>query len=131
MTEPLGNAKKLSARPPDAIAQVLGQQRRPSAFSPLEPQGPMPGALKSGASEIRGAPICAGGASPLRVATGGNANWRFGVRSRRSPARTNRRRDYVRRVRKTPAAPRVSARQQNLGENNRAKNPVFTLNQTG
>ena len=26
-------------------------------------------------SKIRGAPICTGGASPLRVATGGNANW--------------------------------------------------------
>ena len=26
-------------------------------------------------SKIKGAPICAGEASPLRVATGGNANW--------------------------------------------------------
>jgi len=26
-------------------------------------------------SWISGAPICTGGASPLRVATGGNANW--------------------------------------------------------
>src|ERR1035438_3106036 len=44
---------------------------------------------------ISGAPICAGGASPLRVATGGSANWSSGVRSRRSPARANRRRDSV------------------------------------
>lgn len=43
-------------------------------------------------SEITGAPICAGEASPLRVATGGNANWRFEARCRRSPARANRRR---------------------------------------
>jgi hypothetical protein len=49
--------------------------------------------LKPRTSGISGAPICAGGASPLRVATGGNANWRFEVRCRRSPARTNRRRD--------------------------------------
>ena len=40
-------------------------------------------------SKIRGAPIDAGGASPLRVATGGDANWRFEVRLRRSPARAN------------------------------------------
>ena len=46
-------------------------------------------------SRITGAPICAGEASPLRVATGGSANWSSGVRSRRSPARANRRRDYV------------------------------------
>ena len=46
-------------------------------------------------SRISGAPICAGGASPLRVATGGSANWSSGVRSRRSPARANRRRDSV------------------------------------
>ena len=44
-------------------------------------------------SYIAGAPIRAGGASPLRVATGGVANWRFEVRLRRSPASTNRRRD--------------------------------------
>ena len=44
-------------------------------------------------SGIRGAPICTGGASPLRVATGGNANWSSTVRCRRSPARANRRRD--------------------------------------
>jgi hypothetical protein len=46
-------------------------------------------------SRISGAPICAGEASPLRVATGGSANWSSGVRSRRSPARTNERRDNV------------------------------------
>ena len=46
-------------------------------------------------SSITGAPICAGGASPLRVATGGSANWSSGVRPRRSPARANRRRDNV------------------------------------
>ena len=44
-------------------------------------------------SMISGAPICTGEASPLRVATGGDANWRFGVRLRRSPARANARRD--------------------------------------
>jgi hypothetical protein len=42
---------------------------------------------------ITGAPICAGEASPLRVATGGNANWSSAVRCHRSPARANRRRD--------------------------------------
>ena len=46
-------------------------------------------------SRLKDAPICAGGASPLRVATGGNANWSSGVRSRHSPARANRRRDNV------------------------------------
>ena len=46
-------------------------------------------------SDVSGAPICTGGASPLRVATGGDANWRFGVRLRRSPARANARRDDV------------------------------------
>ena len=46
-------------------------------------------------SNIPSAPICAGEASPLRVATGGSANWSSGVRSRRSPARANRRRDNV------------------------------------
>ena len=47
-------------------------------------------------SRISGAPICAGGASPLRVATGGRRE--LEVResvSRRSPARANRRRDNV------------------------------------
>jgi hypothetical protein len=43
---------------------------------------------------ISGAPIRAGGASPLRVATGGDANWRFKARLRRSPASTNRRRGW-------------------------------------
>src|ERR1035438_4612535 len=46
-------------------------------------------------ASVNGAPICAGGASPLRVATGGNANWSSGVRSRRPPARANKRRDNV------------------------------------
>src|ERR1035438_5799660 len=44
---------------------------------------------------ISGAPICAGGASPLRVATAGSANRTSAGRSRRSPARANRRRDSV------------------------------------
>ena len=56
---------------------------------------PKPDACGSMTSMIRGAPICTGGASPLRVATGGDANWRFGVRLRRSPARANARRDDV------------------------------------
>ncbi len=34
-------------------------------------------------------------ASPLRVATGGNANWSSRVRCRRSPAPANRRRGLV------------------------------------
>jgi hypothetical protein len=49
--------------------------------------------VRTNTSEITGAPICAGEASPLRVATGGNANWSSKVRCRRSPARANRRRD--------------------------------------
>ena len=49
--------------------------------------------LETMTSWITGAPICAGEASPLRVATGANANWSSGVRCRRSPARANRRRD--------------------------------------
>ena len=130
MTEPVGNAEKLSARRLDGMAHVPGERRRSSAAPCLEPEGPMCRALEARTSEIRGAPICTGGASPLRVATGGNANWRFGVRSRRSPARTNRRRDYVSRLRKTPGAPRVAAGQQNLRDNHRAENPVFSLNQT-
>ena len=40
-----------------------------------------------------GAPIFTGWASPLRVATGGNANWGSEVRCRRSPARENGRRE--------------------------------------
>jgi len=51
-------------------------------------------------SWISGAPICTGGASPLRVATGGNANWSSKVRRRRSPARADRRRDWRLGVRK-------------------------------
>ena len=43
---------------------------------------------------ITGAPIRAGEASPLRVATGGDASWGSKARRRRSPARANRRRDY-------------------------------------
>lgn len=39
-----------------------------------------------------GAPIRAGEASPLRVATGGDASWRLEARRHRSPARTNERR---------------------------------------
>jgi hypothetical protein len=130
MIEPVGSVKRLSARRRDGTAQVLGQRPRPSPFTRLELEGPRGGVLKARTSEIRGAPICAGWASPLRVATGGNANWRFGVRSRRSPARANRRRDGASGVRKTPPAPRISACQQNLGDDRRTKNPVFTLNQT-
>ncbi len=130
MIEPVGSAKRLSARRLDGTAQVLGPRRRPSAFTRLAPEGPIGGVFKSRTSEISGAPICAGWASPLRVATGGNANWRFGVRSRRSPARANRRRDYANGVRKTPRAPRISARQQNLQNNDEAKHAVLPLNQT-
>ena len=46
-------------------------------------------------SGILGAPIRVGCASPLRVATDGDANWSSKVRRRRSPAHTNRRRDFV------------------------------------
>jgi len=49
--------------------------------------------LQAMTSRTRGAPICTGEASPLRVATGGNANWSSSLRCRRSPARANRRRD--------------------------------------
>ena len=56
--------------------------------------------LESITPRISGAPICTGGASPLRVATSGNANWSSGVRCRCSPARANRRRDCVSGVRK-------------------------------
>jgi hypothetical protein len=39
---------------------------------------------------ISGAPICAGEASPLRVATGGNANWSSkSVAAARPPAQIN------------------------------------------
>jgi hypothetical protein len=38
---------------------------------------------------VLGAPIRRGPASPLRVATGGAANWGSGVRPRRSPAPAN------------------------------------------
>jgi hypothetical protein len=44
-------------------------------------------------SDVPGAPIRAGESSPLRVATGGDANWSSKSRRRRSPASTNRRRD--------------------------------------
>jgi len=41
-------------------------------------------------SWISGAPICAGEASPLRVATGGNANWSSkSVAAARLPAQIN------------------------------------------
>ena len=45
--------------------------------------------------EAPGAPIRMGWASPLRVATGGDANWGSEVRRRRSPAHANRRRDLA------------------------------------
>ena len=47
-------------------------------------------------SQALGAPVRVGGASPLRVATGGNANWSSEDRRRRSPAHANRRRDVNR-----------------------------------
>jgi hypothetical protein len=46
-------------------------------------------------SEVPGAPIRTGWASPLRAATGGDANWGSGGRRRRSPAHANRRRDIA------------------------------------
>ena len=45
--------------------------------------------------EPLGAPIRVGWASPLRVATGGDANCSSEARRRRSPAHANRRRDCV------------------------------------
>ena len=48
--------------------------------------------LPQGHGDAAGAPIFVGVASPLRVATGGHANWRFEVRGRRWPAHENRRR---------------------------------------
>lgn len=53
------------------------------------------GGAQSRWSGILGAPIRVGCASPLRVATDGDANWSSKVRRRRSPAHTNRRRDFV------------------------------------
>src|SRR5512133_1786481 len=46
-------------------------------------------------SSLRGAPIGAGGASPLRGATGGEASLWLGSPRRRSPARANARRENV------------------------------------
>jgi hypothetical protein len=77
--------------------------------------------LRINDSEISGAPICTGGASPLRVATGGNANWSSKVRCRRSPARANRRRDW------RLVFERPTERMQN---SERAKNAALPLNQT-
>ena len=51
--------------------------------------------MAEGDSEALGAPIRAGWASPLRVATGGDANCGSGDRRRRSPAHANIRRDSV------------------------------------
>ena len=51
--------------------------------------------MAEGASEPLGAPIRVGWASPLRIATGGDANWGSGVRRRRSPAHANIRRDFT------------------------------------
>lgn len=51
-------------------------------------------------SGVTGAPLGGGGASPLRVATGGDANWSSAVRRRRSPAPAQRRREHAGRVRK-------------------------------
>ena len=42
-----------------------------------------------------GAPLRAGGAGPLRVATGGDANWSSTVRRRRRPARPQKRRGHA------------------------------------
>ena len=53
------------------------------------------GGVHSRWSAILSAPIRVGCASPLRVATDGDANWSSKVRRRRSPAHTNRRRDFV------------------------------------
>ena len=49
--------------------------------------------MAEGDSDVVGAPIRVGWASPLRVATGGNANDGSGDRRRRSPAHANIRRD--------------------------------------
>jgi hypothetical protein len=54
------------------VGQFVGNRRRISCFRRLV-----------------GAPIRRGEASPLRVATGGNANWSSRVRCRRSPAPAN------------------------------------------
>ena len=48
-----------------------------------------------GQSQPVGAPIRVGWASPLRVATGGDANWSSAGRRRRSPAHANQRREFV------------------------------------
>jgi len=48
-----------------------------------------------------------GWASPLRVATGGDANWWSAVRPRRSPAPAHRRRAHAGRGRKNSWSPEV------------------------
>ena len=51
--------------------------------------------MAEGDSDVLGAPIRVGWASPLRVATGGDANDGSGDRRRRSPAHANIRRDFT------------------------------------
>src|ERR1017187_7315275 len=72
------------------IVGVLGLGKAPSRRTDalIVPMGAL----------ISGAPIRAGGASPFRVATGGDANWRFKPRLRHSPATTNRRRGWRLRI---------------------------------
>jgi hypothetical protein len=57
-----------------------------------------------------GAPIRVGGPSPLRVATGGQANWSSGVPGRRSSAPANKRRGHGLR----PAPPTKTRKELNL-----------------
>jgi hypothetical protein len=71
---------------PSMIKVAYKPNERVKIYDTLEKRSPQ--------GEIVGAPICVGEASPLRVATGGNANWKFEVRCRRSPAHANRRRDF-------------------------------------
>ena len=84
-----------AARPEVALAAVTNQ---PAAEHPWRRFGmgvgrPYWRQQKRKRSGDLGAPIRAGEASPLRVATGGDANWSSADRRRRSPARSNRRRD--------------------------------------
>ncbi len=129
MTEPVGNAEKPLALPLDAMARVLGNAvvRPPSPAWRLKAQYVAlwhHGLRRSLARLFARAGRVRYAWRPAGTRTGGS-----GVRSRRSPARTNRRRDYVRRVRKTPRAPRVSADRQNIQNNDEARNAVLPLNQ--
>ena len=77
------------------VSVSLGVYRRETGNDAGQNLQPSSAEKSVDGSEAPGEPIRVGGASPLRVATGGNANWSSEGRRRRSPAHTNRRRDSV------------------------------------